>query len=425
MRRKISIYKIILIYILILSLMGTSGCIYYRSPEIIGLVSDEFGNDVYFNESSIFMLERDVIFDLDSETIKVKVMNKKTREPIEGAQVTINWNWNPYTLSDNPIRRICLLDTEYTNSEGEVLFLKSNARRIEYSEDTEGIDPKITAIKIDISYKGTYGEITIREKDIHEIEGFEYLPLFQVTLTNSIGMEFVQIPEGEFYMGSVYEKPYHRVVIPKAFFMSKYEVTQGQWREVMGGGSSQFNYDNLPVTSVNWYEVQEFIKNLNEKEGANIYRLPSEAEWEYAARAGTTSTYSFGERDLFSSKLGEYAWYRDREAGVISGPHMVGLKKPNLWGLYDMHGNVFEWVQDTWHDSYDGAPTDGSAWESEDNFDKVVRGGSFASSSEECRSAYRSRRNPISRSGECGFRLVMDLSNSTSFPDRVHNKTRK
>jgi formylglycine-generating enzyme required for sulfatase activity len=152
----------------------------------------------------------------------------------------------------------------------------------------------------------------------------------QKTITNSIGMEFVQIPAGEFDMGSPAnendrfdnEGPVHRVKISNAFYMGKFEVTQKQWRDVMGTSPSNFKGDDLPVEQVSWNDVQEFIKKLNDKEGGNKYRLPSEAEWEYAARAGTTTRYSFGD-DV--SKLGDYAWYSENSG---SKTHEVGQKSP-------------------------------------------------------------------------------------------------
>ena len=146
--------------------------------------------------------------------------------------------------------------------------------------------------------------------------------------------------------------------------------------------------------------MQEFIKKLNEKEGTDKYRLPSEAEWEYAVRAGTTTRYSFGDS---KSKLGDYAWYTENSDGKT---HPVGQKNPNSWGLYDMHGNVWEWVQDSWHDSYDGAPADGSAWE-KDGADRVFRGSCWDRYAKNCRSAYRSHGAP--RGGNAlGFRILKE-----------------
>ena len=227
----------------------------------------------------------------------------------------------------------------------------------------------------------------------------------QKTYTNSIGMDFVLIPAGSFDMESPSgedgrasdESPVHKVKIPDSFYMGKYEVTQKQWREVMGDNPSYFKGDDLPVEKVSWNDAQDFIKKLNQKEGENEYRLPSEAEWEYAARAGTTTQYSFGD-DV--SKLNEYAWYRDNSG---SKTHPVGQKKPNFWGLYDMHGNVWEWVQDKRHGDYDGAPTDGSAWESGRSSYRVFRGGSWSSTTHDCRSASRSD----FLGDDFGFRLLM------------------
>ena len=230
----------------------------------------------------------------------------------------------------------------------------------------------------------------------------------QKTRTNSIGMEFVLIPAGEFDMGSPSnemdrgstEGPIHGVTISNEFYMSRYEVTQKQWREVMGDNALFFKGDTLPVEGVPWDEVQEFIRKLNEKEGTDKYRLPSEAEWEYACRAGTTTRYCFGDSEL---KLGEYAWYYGS-----SGTHPVGKKKPNSWGLYDMHGNVWEWVQDVWHGDYNGAPSDGSVWEDDSSLFRVSRGGSWLNNALDCRSAIRVRYTSGSRIYSLGFRLLQE-----------------
>ena len=236
-----------------------------------------------------------------------------------------------------------------------------------------------------------------------------FVPLSnQKTRTNSIGIEFVLIPAGQFKMGSpsdeedrdASEGPLHTVKIEKAYYLGKYEVTQKQWREVMGDNPSDFKGDDRPVECVSWDDAQEFIKKLNTKEGTDKYRLPSEAEWEYAARAGTTTQYSFGD-DV--SKIGEYVWYFDNSDLQT---HPVGQKKPNSWGLYDMHGNVWEWVQDEWHDNYDGAPTDGSAWDGGAGSSRVGRGGSWYNFG--CRSAFRYYDVPSFRYRSLGFRLLQE-----------------
>jgi len=204
------------------------------------------------------------------------------------------------------------------------------------------------------------------------------------TFTNSIPMEFVLVPAGTFKMGSTTgdadERPVHQVTISKAFYLGKYEVTQGQWQAVMGTNPSAFPGDpNRPVDQVSWDEAQAFINKLNAMEGVKLYRLPTEAEWEYAARAGSTTIYSFGNDP---KQLGDYAWYR---GNAEHHSHPVGQKQPNTWGLHDMLGNVWEWVHD-WEGKYPAGPvTDpkgaesgtyhmrrGCAWNNEANVCRVA-----------------------------------------------------
>jgi formylglycine-generating enzyme required for sulfatase activity len=231
------------------------------------------------------------------------------------------------------------------------------------------------------------------------------------TFIKTIDMEFVLIQPGEFDMGSTAneidryddEGPVHHVTISEAFYLGKYEVTQKQWYEVIGDNPSYFKGDDLPVEMVSWDDVQEFIKKLNEIENTDKYRLPTEAEWEYAARAGTTTRYSFGDDD---SKLGEYAWYRENSEDKT---HPVGKKGANPWGLYDMHGNVWEWVQDEWHDTYDGAPVDGSAWEDGVGASLVFRGGGWFDYAGGCQSASRAFFVQGVRARDLGFRLLQEM----------------
>jgi formylglycine-generating enzyme required for sulfatase activity len=223
-------------------------------------------------------------------------------------------------------------------------------------------------------------------------------------------IEFVRIPSGEFMMGSSKNemKNYsdgtiHNVSIKYSFDLGKYPVNQKQWEKVMGSNPSDFKGDDLPVESVSWENVQEFIKRLNEIEGTDKYRLPSEAEWEYACRAGTATRYSFGEDE---SKLKDYAWYNENSDGRT---HSVGQKKPNLWGLFDMHGNVWEWCQDRWHDNYNGAPLDGSAWEDGISSSRVIRGGCWTDNAWVCRSAIRGKSDSGTSESYVGFRLLRKL----------------
>lgn len=198
-------------------------------------------------------------------------------------------------------------------------------------------------------------------------------------------------------MGDPDEKPVHRVKISQPFHMGKYEVTQGQWQSVMGNNPSNFkNCDNCPVEQVSWGDAQQFLAKLSERTDGFHYRLPSEAEWEYAARAGTTGDYA--------GNLDAMAWF-DQNSGRTT--HPVGTKQPNAWGLYDMHGNVFELCQDWHHDNYNGAPTDGSAWLSggEQKY-REVRGGSSLSYATYARSSKRVMIAPYDRDENTGFRVV-------------------
>jgi formylglycine-generating enzyme required for sulfatase activity len=221
-------------------------------------------------------------------------------------------------------------------------------------------------------------------------------------ITKSLGMQFALIPAGEFRMGSTLradEIPMHTVHISKPFYLGIHEVTQGQWEAVMGNNPSQFKGDaNRPVETVSWEEVQQFIDKLNTREGGTKYRLPTEAEWEYAARAGSKTAYSFGDDN---SQLDKYAWF---EGNAGKTTHPTGTRQPNAWGLYDMHGNVWEWVQD-WYDKYTvepvtdpQGPTSGSR--------RVLRGGSWITDAGNCRSASRNNDAPSGRSLRVGFRLL-------------------
>ena len=202
--------------------------------------------------------------------------------------------------------------------------------------------------------------------------------------------------------GPADEKPQRRVQIAP-FAMGKYEVTQEQWYAVMGANPSGNKGRTLPVEQVSWEDAQVFIQKLNQKTGQQ-YRLPSEAEWEYAARAGSQAEYSFGDDE---KELGRYAWY---SANSSRQTHPVGEKQANRFGLHDMHGNVWEWVQDCWHDNYLGAPTDGSAWTTGCNGDyRVLRGGSWDYLPAILRSADRDRVTPDLRFNYYGLRLARTL----------------
>ena len=248
------------------------------------------------------------------------------------------------------------------------------------------------------------------------------------TYTNSLGMEFILIPTGEFMMGAVYkissigenhlkwngknwvrttlpdiivsqdQKPQHKVKITKPFYIGKYPVTQEEWRRVMGINPSSFKNPgkSAPVECITWNDCLDFIERLNRREG-KTYKLPKEAEWEYAAKSGGSGIYTLGDND---SKLGEYSWYCKNSNKIT---HLVGEKLPNSWGLYDMIGNVWEWCED-WY--FKNSPMDNPK-ELEKSEGRVLRGGSWSSKAEHCSVSIRGVGNPDFGSIDAGFRLVL------------------
>ena len=223
-------------------------------------------------------------------------------------------------------------------------------------------------------------------------------------------MQLVLIPAGEFLMGSPDsdneagsdEKPQHRVRITKPFYLGVYEVTQAQYQKVVGSNPSHFKGESLPVETVSCKDAVAFCKLLSEvaeeRAAGRSYRLPTEAEWEYACRAGSTSKYSFGDSE---AELGKHAWY-DKNSG--STTHPVGGRQANGWGLCDMHSNVWEWCQD-WYGPYAaGAASDPSGPGSATL--RVLRGGSWALKGGYCWSAYRFRGDPGDRYARYGFRVA-------------------
>ena len=226
----------------------------------------------------------------------------------------------------------------------------------------------------------------------------------RLDLGSGVTMELILLPAGDFLMGSppdeegrgTDEGPRHSVRIAEPFYLGKCEVTQTQWKAVMGNTPSDVKGDNLPVTNVSWDDCRQFCRKLSERGGRQI-RLPTEAEWEYACRAGTTTAYSFGNSLV---RLGDYG-------GPGKGTYPVGTRKPNPWGLYDVHGNVWEWCADFWHGSYDGAPTNGTARRtSPDAPRRVLRGGSWFNRPVNCRSARRHWYMPDVRYGNLGLRVA-------------------
>ena len=246
-------------------------------------------------------------------------------------------------------------------------------------------------------------------------------------ITNSIGVKLVLIPKGTFMMGSPesekgrYEnETQHEVTISKDYYLGVYEVTQAQYEKVIGKNPSHFqgaivgneNVD-LPVENVSWHDAVEFCKKLSElpeeKKAGRVYRLPTEAEWEYACRAGSKTAYSFEDEE---GLLPEYGWFSRNSSNRT---HTVGLLEPNAWGLHDMHGNVWEWCSD-WYEEYPKGAVSDPTGPKEGSY-RVLRGGCWNDEAAYCRSAFRIRHDPSYRHRDLGFRLALSPSGIPKSPE--------
>jgi eukaryotic-like serine/threonine-protein kinase len=279
------------------------------------------------------------------------------------------------------------------------------------SASVKGSVPQLTKIQFTSAKLNSYGEIVDQPAGQAE--------MFTEDLGNGASLKMVKIAAGKFIMGSPAneekrsedEGPQHQVAVPE-FYLGQTLVTQGQWQALMGSNPSGFKGDsNLPVDSVSWLDAMDFCQKLSRKTG-HTYRLPSEAEWEYACRAGATTPFTFG-ATITSAVVNYGGNYTDAKAA--KGEHrkktmVVGSFPANLFGLYDMHGNLWEWCLDEWSDSYQNAPDEGSAKGNITSRDgskkRVLRGGSWFNLPEYCRSAIRNRGNSNARGSSMGFRVV-------------------
>ena len=228
------------------------------------------------------------------------------------------------------------------------------------------------------------------------------------------GFQFAWIPAGSFEMGSPIteqyrtsnEGPTHTVVFGQGFYMLTTEVSQGLWKRVMGeeNNPAHFRGDSLPMENIGWVECIEFLAKLNELDSTKVYRMPTEAEWEYACRAGTSTRFFWG-NDPDYSILPQYAWTITNSLGTT---HPIAQKQPNPWGLYDICGNVYEWVQDTYLATYDHTPIDGSAWEDPAINYRCMRGGGWTGHDGNARSAARFAHFVVPRVNNHGFRIVYE-----------------
>ncbi|WP_371718254.1 formylglycine-generating enzyme family protein [Anabaena sp. UHCC 0204] len=272
-------------------------------------------------------------------------------------------------------------------------------------------------------------QISERQQELDKLPKTSLTPATNQSFIEELGfgvkLEMIYIPGGTFLMGAPKievdsdddERPQHYVTV-KPFYLGKYTITQEQWEKVvyscptiedwLDPHPSYFKGDKLPVEQVSWYDAVEFCARLAKKTGRQ-YRLPSEAEWEYACRAGSAKPFAFG--DTITTDVvnydGNYTYGNAPKGKYRVQTTAIGTFPPNAFGLYDMHGNVLEWCADSWHDSYEDAPSDGSAWINEnDNQHRLLRGGSWNHYPEWCRSATRNRLAPDVRNGLVGFRVV-------------------
>ncbi len=261
-----------------------------------------------------------------------------------------------------------------------------------------GTEPGLKWLTDEEGYRQKLGEAV----QSTQREALKQLPAETHDAIVKLETDMVAIAGGTFTMGSDKydkEKPPHEVSV-RPFHMLAAPVTQAQYEAVMGNNPSRFKGADQPVEQISWQDAKNFCQKLSDLTGAQ-YRLPTEAEWEYACRAGNQGDYCFGDN---TAELEEYAWYGKNSNGQTQP---VGKKKANRFGLFDVHGNVWEWVEDKWHDTYKGAPTDGSAWIEGSDEKRVLRGGSWGSDNPDAlRASYRSSFDPAFRNSDIGYRCV-------------------
>jgi formylglycine-generating enzyme required for sulfatase activity len=288
-----------------------------------------------------------------------------------------------------------------------ILMILSIAAVVVAAEKTGSAEPAAKAKEVPAA--------TIQQKQAAEKEK---LPLEKkIDLGNEVNMVVVFIPAGEFDMGSPMEElkrdddeSQHHIKLTKAFYMGKFEVTQIQYRVLMNDNPSKFGGDNLPVENLSWYDAMRFLKKLSDKTGMK-FRLPTEAEWEYACRAGTKTAFNTG--TTLDSDVANYDAEKPYADGII-GKYLdrttvVGSYPPNAFGLYDMHGNVWEWCSDIYDEDYYKKTPLSDPKGPQEGKPKVIRGGAWNEYAYKCRSADRNHRWPKTNESIVGFRVVMDI----------------
>lgn len=319
-----------------------------------------------------------------------------------------------------------LIPSQFTKQQDNQSLLSTASRGTESWEEQQNkklIIPSFPGIQ---SFEFTVVIVDVQGKEISRLQGQSHY--LTEDLGKDVTLEMVYIPEGKFLMGSLEaegkrysnERPQHSVTV-KPFLISKYPITQAQWREIAALSKvhqklnlrpSRSGGKSHPVTQVSWYNAVEFCDRLSQKTG-HKYRLPTEAEWEYACRAGTITPFHFGE--TITSDLANY------DASYLYGSEPKGIYRKktnsvdtfqvaNAFGLFDMHGNVWEWCLDHWHENYHNAPSNGDEWlDDSENRTRVMRGGSWLNEPLRCRSASRWHSNANQQSQNIGFRIIRSL----------------
>jgi formylglycine-generating enzyme required for sulfatase activity len=334
------------------------------------------------------------------EGVKLRLQNPDTKVRIAALEQALNYGEQGLDLV------IAGLNNESVEVQIQTYHILNSRTELKAKQAASNFNPQgLKLEQIEVVTVNKFGEIIQRQ---HRIARY-----FIEDLGNGVTLEMAAIPGGTFMMGSPEneegrwdrESPQHQVTVP-SFFMGKYPLTQAQYQAIMGNNPSRFKGSQRPVESVSWRDAVKFCEKLSQRTG-KTYRLPSEAEWEYACRARTTTPFYFGETittDL-ANYDGNYT-YASAPTGDYRGQTTdVGSFPPNAFGLYDMHGNVWEWCFDDWANSYNNAPTNGSAVIRSSNT-KLLRGGSWLFYPAYCRSAYRSYYGAGFGNGLNGFRVV-------------------
>ena len=342
--------------------------------------------------------------------LEIEQISQPILVPAEAAyQAKLNPQKEPFNLSR---RRVVIITASVVALGGTGIGVAIARGRSTQQQSS----PMLQTSSFEILTVNSKGEIAVRRPDQSRF--------FREDLGNGVLLEMVAIPGGTFWIGSLSselerfsdESPQHQVRV-QPFFMGKVTVTQAQWKAIasfpkvnrdLDADPSRFKGSDRPVERVSWHDAVEFCDRISQKTGKS-YRLPSEAEWEYACRAGTTMPFYFGE--TISTDLANYDGNYIYGSGV-KGQYRaqtiaVGSFPPNAFGLYDMHGNVWECCSDRWHETYEGAPIDGSAWTDGNNENRLLRGGSWLSDPGYCRSAVRDDARPDERNDDVGFRVVV------------------